>query len=315
MRGRNLLIVGAAVFIGLLAVYLANTYFSGVEQRETQVAEQQRLDRIVVASQALEFGDPLTSTNLRLMNWPANSVPAGAFTSIEQATNGGRVALRPIVAGEPVLASKVSGTDGRATLAANLPRNMRAVAIPVNDVAGVGGFVRPGDVVDVLLTRQIPGEGSQTNDKMTTVVLENALVLGTDQVLDESDTEPKVGKTATLQTDIYGAQKLALAVQVGTLSLALRNVADQNVGETRPVIARDLGGAGLVVRGRGTGGGGAQDPGSAIVNALLRAEGVVAGSQGGTAAATAPRRPTGPTMTVVRGTEGEAYEVERYGAF
>jgi pilus assembly protein CpaB len=314
MRGRNLLIVGAAVFIGLLAVFLANAYFSGVEQRETQVAEQQRLARIVVSTQELAFGQPLTNTNLRLMNWPASSVPTGAFTSIEDATRGGRVALRPIVSGEPVLASKVSGTDGRATLAANLPPNMRAVAIPVGDVAGVGGFVRPGDVVDVLLTRQIPGEGSQTSDKMTTVVLENVMVLGTDQVLDENATEPKVGKTATLQTDLFGAQKLALATQVGTLSLALRNVADQNVGESRPVVARDLGGAGLVIRGRGTATA-AQDS-SAVVSALLRAEQVVAGAQGaGARTATAPPLRRGPTMTIVRGTEGAQYPVERYGAY
>src|SRR3546814_12651006 len=90
---------------------------------------------------------------------------------------GGRVALRPIAIGEPILADKVSGEGGRATLASILPEELRAVTIPVNQVTGVGGFVRAGDVVDVLLTRQIPGDGAGREDKMTTVVLENIYVL------------------------------------------------------------------------------------------------------------------------------------------
>ena len=126
MRGRNLLIIGLAVFIGLIAVYLANSYFSGVEQQQQQQAESNRLEQIVVATQDFQFGTQLASTNLALRNWPANSVPEGAFVSIEEATRGGRVALRPITVGEPVLASKVSGEGGRATLASIIPEELRA---------------------------------------------------------------------------------------------------------------------------------------------------------------------------------------------
>ena len=309
MRGRNIAILGVAVFVGLIAVYIANSFFSGIQQREERMADEMRMARIVVASQEIAFGNPLTDTNTRLVNWPASSVPAGAFTSLQEAANG-RVALRPITPGEPILASKVSGAGGRATLSANLPKDMRAVAIPINNVAGVAGFVRPGDVVDVMLTRQIPGDGAQTSDKMTHVVLENVLVLAADQVADEKSTEPTVVTTATLQTDLFGAQKLALAREVGTFTLALRNVENQEVGATETVVLSDLGGAGYRIYGRpsngvANAGGGNTQPVINITPAML------GGSAQAARTASAPSRPRGPTMAIVRGTDSESYEVER----
>ena len=299
MRGRNLLIGGLAVFIALIAVYLANSYFSGIQEQQEREAQANQMAQIVVATQDFEFGTQLTGTNLRLANWPANSVPEGAFVSVEEATRGGRVALRPIAVGEPILADKVSGEGGRATLASILPEELRAVSIPVNQVTGVGGFVRAGDVVDVLLTRQIPGDGADRNDQMTNVVLENVLVLAIDQVADENATDPKVGNTATLQTDITGAQKLVLAGQIGSLSLVLRNVENQLVGSTETITPSDLGGAGFYIPARDSGGG------SSVAAAPAASSGVV----------TLPRRPSGPTMSVIRGTEPTTYEVKRKGGF
>ena len=296
MRGRNLLIVGLAVFVGLVAVFLANSYFSGIEERQAREAEANRMAQIVVATQDFQFGSPLADTNIRLANWPANSVPQGAFVSIEEAIRGGRVALRPIAIGEPILSSKVSGEGGRAVLSAILPEELRAVSIPVSAVAGVGGFVRAGDVVDVMLTRQIPGDGATGEDKMTHVVLENVLVLAIDQTASENAVEPQVGRTATVQTDILGAQKLTLARQVGSLSLALRNVENQDVGGTRTVTTSDLGGAGLFIAARDR----SQAP-SAVVQTPTGA------------ISSAPRRPRGPTMSIVRGTEPTTYEVKRQG--
>jgi len=301
MQGRNLILLVVAVVIGLIAVFLANTYFSSVENRQERIAEEQKLQRIVVASQDLAFGVPLSTQNLRLANWPASSVPTGAFTSLEAAMRNGRVALRPIVVGEPVLASKVSGADGRAVLSANLPVGKVAYAIPINATAGVGGFVRPGDVVDVLLTRQIPGAGSDSssNDKMTDVLLTSIPVLGIDQNANEKDTKPATGKTATLEVDSYGAQKLALATQLGVLSLALRNVEDQAAAPQSTVIARNLSASNYVIRPRPSGPPPAQI-GTAVAGAIMR-----------TAATLAPARPRGPSMTVVRGAQTTEYEVLR----
>lgn len=297
MPNRNIIIIGLAVLLGLVAVIVANAFFSGVEQRQEQIAQEQQMARIVVASQEMAFGAPVTATNTRLVNWPAASVPTGAFTSLEDATRN-RVALRAIVVGEPVLASKVSGADGRATISANLPKGQFAFAVPINDAAGVGGFVRPGDVVDVIITRQIPGEGATAADKMTDVVLSAIPVLGIDQVADEKNTNPAIGKTATLQVDTMGAQKLALATQMGVLSLALRNVADQDAGFARTVTGRDITASRLYIPAKGQGGG-------------MAAPQRVAIASGRPASVSLPPRRSGPSMTVVRGGVATDYEVQR----
>jgi pilus assembly protein CpaB len=300
MQGRNLILLVVAVVIGLIAVFLANTYFSSVENRQERIAEEQKLQRIVVASQDLAFGVPLSTQNLRLANWPASSVPTGAFTSLEAAMRNGRVAVRPIVVGEPVLASKVSGADGRAVLSANLPVGKVAYAIPINDTSGVGGFVRPGDVVDVLLTRAIPGGGASAgNDKMTDIVLTAVPVLGIDQNANEKDTKPVTGKTATLEVDTIGAQKLALAGQVGILSLALRNVADQVPAPQTTIIARNLSASNYVIRPQSARPASAQ-MGAAVASSIMRS-----------AATLAPAKPRGPSMVVVRGAQTTEYEVLR----
>lgn len=307
MQQRNVILLGVAVVIGLAAVLLANSFFSGVEQRQRQIAEQQKMQRIVVATQDVDFGTPMGTQNMRLANWPADSVPAGAFTSLD-ALKGTHVALRPIVTGEPVLAAKISGVNGRATLSANLPLGKLAYAVPVNDVSGVGGFVRPGDVVDVILTRNIPGAGANSStDKMADVVLQGVPVLGMDQVADDKDTKPATAKTATLEVDQLGAQKLALAIQLGALSLALRNVADQTVAPQSTVVPRHLAATNYVIHERPTGATAPQGLGQAIAATMMRPR-----FPGLTAAALSkPLRPRGPVMTVYHGSISNEYEVQR----
>ncbi len=291
MGNRNALLIVAAVVIGLIAVVLANAYFSGVEERQVTVAQEQGLVRIVVASQPLEFGTPLSTENVRLQNFPANSVPEGAFRTIEDALRDSRVALRPIVPNEPVLASKVSGTGGRAVLSANLAEGMRAVAISTNAVQGVSGFVRPGDVVDIFLTRQIRGEGATEQDLVTEVVLENIKVLAIDQVANEAATEPGVGRTAVMEVDQRDAQKLVLAGRIGTLSLALRNVEEQDAfGPGALVTNREFASSRLSIAARRT----AAEPVAA--QALQTLNNLASAVSG---------RPAiiGPSMTVYRGVE------------
>jgi pilus assembly protein CpaB len=312
MGNRNVIFIVVAIGIALVAVLLTNSYFSGVEQRQQQVAQEQQLARIVVATQPLEFGQPLTTENLRLQNFPANSVPQGAFRSIEQVLQGGRVALRPIVPGEPVLADKVSGAGGRAVLAANLKEGMRAVSIPISATTAVSGFVRPGDTVDVMLTRQIPGDGATNQDMMTDVILERVKVLAIDQVANEQATEPGVGKTATVEVDLYDAQKLTLAERLGTLSLALRNVENAQPAALTVVTARDLGNSGLVrpIRAR------PQPTQSAGMFAPRIPDFPTANLNlpvAQAAASTAPARPSGPTMTIYRGVDSTEETVRRLG--
>ncbi len=125
---------------------------------------------------------------------------------------------------EPVLASKVSGTDGRATLAALLPDGMRAYSIPIDTVKGVAGFVLPGTMVDIMLTRKIQGPGATSEDLRADVILSNVQVLAVDQLASEKADKPKPSKVATLAVSLFDAQRLTIAQKVGTLSMALRKV-------------------------------------------------------------------------------------------
>ncbi len=293
MERRNIIIIAVALVLGLFAVYLTNAYFSGVEAQQERVAEEQQLVRVAVAAQDLEFGSPLTTDTVRLVNWPSQSVPPGAITDMSKFA-GTDVAIRPIAQGEPILQSRIST---RAVLSENIPENMRAVTIPVNEVAGVAGFVTPGDVVDVLMTRTIPG-GEE--EKVTSVVLENVQVIAIDRRASETSTEPQELKMATLLTDQYNAQKLALASESGRLTLVLRNVENQLVGGTQVVTTRDLPGGRLRYTSRSS------------ASAPARSGGAVPYRPSGTApaGAIAPTH-SGPTMTIYRGTEGARQEVNR----
>lgn len=302
MQNRNVFIIIGALVIAAFAVFLVNAYLTGVEESVEIKAESQAVTPIVVATQPLDFGDPLTPENIRLQNFPASSIPQGAFRSVRQALADNRVALRPIVPGEPVLADKVSGASGRAVLAANLPEGMRAVAIPLSEVTGVAGFVRPGDTVDVLLTRQIPGDGAEQQDLMSDVILERVKVLAIDQVASEAETAPKVGNSAVLEVDPTQAQQLAVATKIGTLSLALRNIESQEAVKGRTVTNRDVGNPRLYIRQRTQ-----QSP-----QAVAQAAPAPAPRGTQPAQAVIPVR-SGPSMTIYRGIEGQAYPVGLLG--
>lgn len=303
MDRRNAIVLGVAVVLGILAVYLANAWFTGVEERQAAVAEKQQLVRVAVANQDLVFGAPINADTVRLASWPADSLPEGAITDITRLNSGTNVAIRPIARGEPILISRISD---RAILSANIPENMRAVTVPMNEVTGVAGFVFPGDAVDIFLTRKIPGDGASSDDKMTTVLLESVQVLAIDQRASETNTDVAVPKTATVLVDQRGAQKLSLANQVGTLSMALRNVEDQLVGSEPVITTRDLGGAGLYIPDRSR----RMAAAPAVATApIIR---TAPGAPIGTAPVTVSI-PTGPTMTVVRGTDVRVEEVRRNG--
>lgn len=297
MDQRRILIIAGAVVLALIAVFLANSWFTGYEREQERIAAEQQLVRIAVARRDIPFGTPLTNDNVRMANWPRQSMPAGSYEDAQRLLSDNNVAIRPIVAGEPILRSRISE---RAILSANIPDNMRAVTVPVSAVTGVAGFVVPGDVVDVFLTRQIPGDGAGGDDKMTSVLLENVQVLAVDRRSSERSTTVKVSKTATLQVDQQGAQKLALAVEVGKLSLALRNVEDQLMGSTTTVTSRDLGGRGYFIPDRSR-------------RAAAPPQSRAAPAQFTSVAPSEPAPPRGPSMTVYRGTERRNVPVERYG--
>jgi pilus assembly protein CpaB len=228
MRARSLLTLLIGLSLAGAAVYYVDRQLELRDRIQVAVPPPPaiKLAHVVVAGKELARGDILRKDTLREIDWPAESVPEGAFASIQKILGDGsqeRRARRSMVAGEPVLAAKVSGFGGRDTLGETLHVGMRAVSIRVNDVSGVAGFLLPGDRVDVLLTRRLASAGGN-KDLATDVILQNVVVLAIDQLTDEQRDKPQVARTATVEVAPEDAQKLALAMQVGTLSLALRNV-------------------------------------------------------------------------------------------
>jgi pilus assembly protein CpaB len=244
VRSSTIIMIAVAAVFGLLAVYVAQSWLNAQSEARLRSMEAQKTkptatSTLVVASRQLRFGNDLTAAALREMPWPADAIPQGGFRSIKDLmAHGKRVVLTAIEANEPVLASKITGEGQRATLSAMLRDGFKAVTIRVNDVDGVAGFVLPGDRVDVMLSRQM-----EKNTAYNDVVLKDLKVLAIDQLADERSDKPSVAKAVTLEVDITGAQKLALASQIGTLELALRKAGDTAATPSRPITISDLLGA------------------------------------------------------------------------
>jgi pilus assembly protein CpaB len=241
VRSSTIIMVAVAAVFGLLAVFVAQSWINRQAEARLKSIEAQKAPpavthTLVVASRALRFGTELSSGTLREMPWSSDVVPAGGFSSIrELLASGRRIVLSPIEINEPILNAKITGAGQRATLSALITDGKKASTIRVNDVDGVAGFVLPGDHVDVMLSRQVD-KGTAVND----VVLKNAKVLAVDQLADERADKPSLVKAVTLEVDMAGAQKLSLAGQIGSLSLALRRAGDTEPVNSHPITLTDL---------------------------------------------------------------------------
>jgi pilus assembly protein CpaB len=241
MRSSTIIMIAVAAVFGLLAVFVAQSWINRQAEARLRSIEAQKTmpaatRTLVVASRPLRFGTELTAAVLSELSWAGDALPQGAFGSIrELLAEGKRIVLTAIEANEPILNAKITGSGQRATLSALIADGRKASTIRVNDVDGVAGFVLPGDRVDVMLSRQLD-KGTAVND----VVLKNSKVLAIDQLADERAEKPSIAKAVTLEVDIAGAQKLALAGQIGTLSLALRRAGDAAPVDSRPITLADL---------------------------------------------------------------------------
>ena len=227
MSGKLAIMAGLAVVFGATSYYAGNQYLdSQAKARLNEIESNQasiEVAQVVVATDELRFGDTLAADKLKLVSWPKEAMPEGAFTSVEEAIGEGqRKVLKAIAKNEPLMEIKLSGEDGRAGLSGIIADGMRAVTIPVDTVKGVGGFVQPGDRVDIVFSQRDRRSGQQT----AKIIMEKVKVLTVDQEADNVGS-PKVAKTVTLETDAEGAQRLALAAEVGRLSLLLRGVGDE----------------------------------------------------------------------------------------
>ena len=240
MRVATIVSLGASAVLGLGALVVAKAVLpnAGAAKVQAKSAPQAAGVPIVVAKAPLKFGDKLDASKIEVLAVPANLVPEGAFKTtaqvLSQDNGGAPVAITAIAAREPLLPAKLSGPGARASVAAEIGEGMRAYTIKVSDVTGVGGHALPGDRVDVVLMRDTSPDQNK-HALVSDIVIQDVRVLGVDLNNDPASNKPATPSTATLEVSIPDAQKLAVAADLGKLSLALRRTGSAEIAKTAPM--------------------------------------------------------------------------------
>jgi len=208
-----------ALISGLLASY---GVFSYLKKEQQQMKTMQIITRpVVVAALPIPLGTPLKAEDLQVKQWPEDLAPDSSYQDLNAVI--GRVMKTEVIAGEPILSTKLAPTGSGGGVPGLIPAGMRAFTVAVNVVSGVGGFILPGTRVDVLATVSPSG---MKNGTTTKTILQNVEVLAVDQTFNKNSEEPLVVKSVTLVVSPDEAEKLALASNEGKLQLVLRNGAD-----------------------------------------------------------------------------------------
>jgi pilus assembly protein CpaB len=236
MRKGNFFILLLAIAMGGGAAFLARNWIAA----QASLAPAEQIGTIVVAAAPVGFGTALTRDNVAEISWSSEKMPEGAYATRDDLfKDGRRVVLAPMQKNELILKTKITGPGQRASLSSLLEDGKRAVTVRVDDVRGVAGFVLPGDRVDVVLIRGVPGPSSST-ENISDVLLQHIKVLAVDQVVNERQETPTVAKAVTLEVDTDQAQKVLLATNVGKLSLILRQAGEGHPADVKRVTERDL---------------------------------------------------------------------------
>jgi pilus assembly protein CpaB len=191
---------------------------------------------VLVAKNDLGIGQSLGPQDVAWQQWPAASANA-AFIKKSDKPDAikdfeGAIARTPFVAGEPLRENRLIKGKGSGYMAAILPAGMRAISTEISAETGAGGFILPNDRVDVILTRRDRESGSEGHVSET--ILSDIRVLAIDQTVEEKNGQRVVvGKTATLELSQRQAERLAVSRQLGTLTLALRSIADADPSKSR----------------------------------------------------------------------------------
>ncbi|MFG3597445.1 Flp pilus assembly protein CpaB [Bradyrhizobium sp. RDI18] len=235
MNTARIVVLAIAIGAGGIAAYLASG--SGDKPAPVQpVAQMQTVD-ILVAKSDIGLGQSVKSDDLQWQTWPASTASSNFISRANKADAvkeiTGSIARAPFIAGEPIREQKLVRADGSGFMAAILPAGFRAISTEISPETGAGGFILPNDRVDVILTKRAKNpDGSGPDISNSEIILSNVRVLAIDQAPKEKEgTSALVGKTVTLELKPDQAETLARSRQNGTLTLALRSIADVNAVE------------------------------------------------------------------------------------
>jgi pilus assembly protein CpaB len=237
MNTARIVVLTIAIGAGGIAAYLASGSDKPAEPA-APVAQLPTVD-VLIAKSDIGLGQTVKPEDLQWQTWPAATASNTFIRRSDKAEAikevAGSIARAPFIAGEPIREQKLVRADGSGFMAAILPTGMRAISTEISPETGAGGFILPNDRVDVLLSKREKNPERNAPDIVSSeIILTNIRVLAIDQAPKEKDgTNALVGKTATLELKPEQSETLARARQSGTLSLALRSIADVNAVENR----------------------------------------------------------------------------------
>lgn len=243
MDRKKLVLLLGALIIAVGTAFAARSLFMGGGAPEAEAAPPKPTGpKVLVANRALPVGTIISADAMGFQQWPEELVQDAYYIEGNAQLDSllGTVVRFPITAGEPVTMGSLVSPGDRGFLAAALGPGMRAVTVPVSVRTGVAGFVFPGDRVDLILTQTVEGQGRPLRTAET--VLRNMRVLATDQRTEKVEnaetgkTVVRASRTVTLEVTPKLAEKVAVAQTLGTLSLSLRSIAD-NQAELERAIA------------------------------------------------------------------------------
>ena len=227
---RAYVMISMSLVMGVVAAYMASNWIQGTV--EGQNAEME-MASVIAADLAIPFGTKVESRHLKVLEMPAEYVPAGSFSSVEEVIDS--VTVQPIVAGEILMQARFVRADDGSTLAPLITEKMRAVTVRVDDVIGVAGFLLPGNKVDVLSSRM-----QQNQRAVSETILRNIKVLAVDQTAAAEKNEPVIVRAVTLEVSPEDAETLVKSREEGSIQLTLRNPLDDEeevVAEETPAPA------------------------------------------------------------------------------
>jgi len=227
MTSRTLTLIGLSLLLGLGAAWLANSWLSS----RLDVKPDDNLQNVVVASLAIPFGQMVEARHVTLVRLPKGTVPEDSFDAIEKVV--GKIATFDMLRGDILRGARLAEHLGGSTLASLIEKDKRAITVRVDDVVGVGGFLLPGNRVDVLATKRGNGGG---NEAKAETILEDLRVLAVDQTASTDKTQPVVVRAVTLEMTPAEAETLVKAKTEGSLQLALRNPLDNQKKPESPTV-------------------------------------------------------------------------------
>ncbi|MBX6425071.1 MAG: Flp pilus assembly protein CpaB [Variibacter sp.] len=232
MKAARIVVLLIAILAGGVAALLAGRSDNPTPAAPPPAAKIETVD-VLVAKNDISMGQVVSAQDLQWQAWPQAAANA-SFVRRPDKPNAiedlsGSIARTPFVTGEPIREGKLIKSNGSGFMAAILPAGKRAVSTEISPETGAGGFILPNDRVDVILTRRGREPDRRAESVTSETILSNVRVLAIDQTVEEKNGQRVVvGKTATLELTPGQAETLALARQLGTISLALRSLVDAN---------------------------------------------------------------------------------------